>query len=302
MKLSISDEVKRGGAVVALESSVIAQGLPHPENLHAARACEEVVRRAGAIPAIVGIIGGEIVVGLSADHVRRLADPKSNALKVGSSEIAYAVATGRDGGTTVSATCEIAARAGIRVFATGGIGGVHRGVTQHGDVSQDLWALSKFPVAIVCAGAKSVLDLPRTLEALETLAVPVVGVATNEFPSFYSKSSGLGLSQRVENAADAAKLARTRLETLGQGGMVFALPPPEATALPREEIERHLREALAYADSQKVSGKAVTPFLLKELSRRTEGRSLKANLALLEHNARFAAELAVALSRAPAAP
>jgi pseudouridine-5'-phosphate glycosidase len=203
------------------------------------------------------------------------------------------VATGRSGGTTVSATCELAAAAGIRVFATGGLGGVHRGFTEHLDVSQDLGALARFPVAVVCAGAKSVLDLAATLELLEALAVPVVGVGTNELPGFYTRTTGLALEHRVEWATDAARLAYVRFEQLGQGGLVFALPPPDETALKGAVVERHLKAALEAATLARVTGKAITPFLLSELSRRTRGASLAANLALLENNARFAGLLAV---------
>jgi pseudouridine-5'-phosphate glycosidase len=194
----------------------------------------------------------------------------------------------------------VAAAAGIRVFATGGIGGVHRGVAEQMDISQDLWALARFPVAVVCAGAKSVLDLPKTLEALETAAVPVLGVGTDELPSFYSRSSGLPLEHRVEDAAGAAAICRARFETLGQGGLLFTVPPPEETALPRAEVELHIASALAEAERQGIRGKAVTPFLLSEMARRTSGKTLRANLALLTNNARFAGQLAVAYAQGAA--
>lgn len=299
MRPRLSEEVARalaeGRPVVALETSVVAQGLPSPENLRAASECEEAVREAGAVPAPVALLDGEVRVGLSAQELRRLAEGREALLKVGSRDLAVGVARGRSGGTTVSATCEVAAAVGIRVFATGGIGGIHRGVAEHLDISQDLWALSRFPVAVVCAGAKSVLDLPKTLEALEALAVPVIGVGASELPSFYSVSSGLSLEHRVDGAEEGAELMRARFDALGQqGGVVFALPPPEDTALPREEVEGHLSEALAAAEGQGVRAKAVTPFLLAELSRRTQGRTLRANLALLAHNARFAGRLASA--------
>jgi pseudouridine-5'-phosphate glycosidase len=206
-----------------------------------------------------------------------------------------AVADAATGGTTVSATCELAAAAGIRVFATGGLGGVHRGAEEHFDISQDLPAIARFAVAVVCAGAKSVLDLPKTMELLETLSVPVIGVATDELPGFYTATTGLKLEHQVANATQAARLVRARLDELGQGGMVFAVPPPEKTALKASEIERHLKAALAVAKRKKIGGKAVTPFLLAQLSARTKGKSLAANLALLENNARFAAQMAVAL-------
>lgn len=298
MRLAFGDEVQRGldrrAPLVALETSVVAQGLPAPQNLEAARACEEAIRRAGAVPASLAVIDGLVKVGLSGDELRRLAEGGEKVMKLGVRDLAPAMASLRTGGTTVSASVEIAARAGIRVFATGGIGGVHRGVAETLDVSQDLLAISRAPVAVVCAGAKSVLDLPKTLEALEALAVPVVGVGTNDFPSFFCRTSGLALDHRVEGPEDAARLLTIRFQELQQGGLVLALPPPASTALPAAELEKHLAAALAEADARDVRGKAVTPFLLSELSRRTSGRTLKANLALLENNARFAGELAVA--------
>jgi pseudouridine-5'-phosphate glycosidase len=300
MSFRYSDEVRRAldakAPLVALETSVVAQGLPYPDNLGAARACEEAVRRAGAVPAPIAVVDGEVWIGLEEAAMRRLAEGKERLMKLGSRDLAVAVALKASGGTTVSATCELAAAAGIRVFATGGLGGVHRGVSEHWDISQDVGALARYPVAVVCAGAKSVLDLPKTMEAMETAGVPVIGVGTSELPSFYSRSSGLPLEHRVEDASMAARVARARVE-LGQGGLVFALPPPEEVALPRADVELHIAAALAEADRQGVRGKAVTPFLLSELAKRTGGKSLKANLALLTNNARFAGELAVALAR-----
>jgi pseudouridine-5'-phosphate glycosidase len=300
MNFRYAEEVRRAldakAPLVALETSVVAQGLPYPENLNAARACEEAVRRAGAVPAPIAVVDGEVWVGLEEGALRRLAEGKEKLMKLGSRDLAVAVALKASGGTTVSATCELAAAAGIRVFATGGLGGVHRGASEHWDVSQDIGALARYPVAVVCAGAKSVLDLPKTMEALETAGVPVIGVGTDELPSFYSRGSGLPLEHRVDDAATAARIVHARL-ALGQGGLVFALPPPGEVALPAHEVELHIASALAEAEHHNVRGKAVTPFLLSELARRTGGRSLKANLALLTNNARFAGELAVALAR-----
>lgn len=294
MHEEVRTALAEGRGVVALETSVVAQGLPPPHNLAAARACEAAVRRAGAVPATIAVLDGVPVAGLTGDELERLADGREQLLKVGSRDLAMAHADRRSGGTTVSATCEIAAAAGIRVFSTGGLGGVHRGVAEHLDVSQDLWALSRFAVAVVCAGAKSVLDLPKTLEVLETLAVPVIGVGTREFPSFYSTHSGLMLEHQVTDATHAARVARARFEALGQGGLVFALPPPEATSLPSAEIELLLGEALFAAQRDGVRGKDVTPFLLSTLAKASGGRTLRANLALLEHNAAFAGALAAA--------
>lgn len=299
MKLVFSAEVQRakkaGRALVALETSVLAQGLPFPRNLEAAARCEAAVREAGATPAAIAVIDGRIHVGLDEAQTKALAKGKGLP-KLGSRDLAVAVAQQRTGGTTVSATCELAARAGIQVFATGGLGGVHRGVAEDLDISQDLPAIARWPVAVVCAGAKSVLDLPKTLELLETLAVPVIGVGTNELPGFYSRETGLPLEHRVDDANDAAQVLKARL-ALGQGGLVFAVPPPKKTAMSRAGIERHLKAALVLAKKRGISGKAATPFLLGEMVRRTKGRTLEANLALLENNARFAGRLAVAASR-----
>jgi pseudouridine-5'-phosphate glycosidase len=297
MPLRIAPEVRAaldsGAPVVALESSVIAQGLPWPHNLESARACEHAVRAAGAVPATTAVVDGGLCVGVSSAELERLAS--GNGLwKVGSRDLAIAVSSGATGGTTVSATCELAARAGVRVFATGGLGGVHRGVAEDLDVSQDLAALARFPVAVVCAGAKSVLDLPKTLELLESLGVPVVGVGTRDFPAFYARSSGLALEHSVPDAATAAKLLHARFDLLTQSGVVLALPPPGATALDPDEVERLVSAALEDARAQRVQGKAVTPFLLREVARRSGGRTLAANLALLTANAAFAAEVAVA--------
>ncbi|MBJ6762939.1 pseudouridine-5'-phosphate glycosidase [Myxococcaceae bacterium JPH2] len=302
MDFHFSDEVRRalakGQPLVALETSVVAQGLPYPENLAAARACEEAVRRAGAVPAPIAVVDGEIWIGLEDAAMRRLAEGKEKLLKLGSRDLAVAVAQRASGGTTVSATCELAAAAGIRVFSTGGIGGVHRGASEHWDISQDIAALSRYPVAVVCAGAKSVLDLPKTMELLETAGVPVIGVGTDELPSFYSRSSGIPLEHRADDADTAARIARARFEALGQGGVLYTVPPPEEAALPRNEVELHIASALADAEKQGVRGKAVTPFLLGEMAKRTGGKSLKTNLALLVNNARFAGALAVAYARA----
>ena len=300
MKLVVSREVsaarRSGRALVALETSVLAQGLPFPANAEAASRCDRAVRAAGAIPVPMAVIAGRLCAGLDEGQLQLLLRG-SDLLKVGERDLALAMAFQRTGGTTVSATCAMAAAAGVAVFATGGLGGVHRGAEQDFDISQDLLAVSRWPVGVVCAGVKSVLDLPRTLELLETLGVPVVGVGTRELPGFYSRETGLQLEHQVADAADAARVLRARRE-LGQGGVLFCLPPPEATALPRRSVERHLDQALALARRRQISGKAVTPFLLAQLAARTRGRSLRANLALLEHNAAFAGRLAVELARA----
>jgi len=291
----VRDALASGRPVVALETSVVAQGLPRPHNLQAARACEQAVRDAGAVPAATAVVDGVLRVGLERAELERLAS-EAGLLKLGSRDLCVAAAQQRTGGTTVSATCELAASVGVRLFATGGIGGVHRGVEREWDISQDLQALARFPVAVVCAGAKSILDLPKTLEHLEALGVPVVGVRTGEFPAFFSASSGLALEHRVEDPGAAAAVVHARLSQLGQGGMVLAQPPPAEVALPREQVEEEIRRALSEAVAQGISGKAVTPFLLGRVAALTGGRSVGVNLALLVSNARLAAEVAVALS------
>ncbi len=294
MKLVYSAEVAAARRtlkpLVALETSVLAQGLPYPHNVEAAKRCEAAVRDEGAIPAPMAVIDGQLFVGLDAAQTRLLVTGK-NLMKIGSRDLSIAVARKATGGTTVSATCEMAAEAGIFVFATGGIGGVHHG--DQFDISQDLAAIARFPVAVVCAGAKSVLDLERTLELLETLAVPVVGIGTRELPGFYTRETGLKLEHQVDDPSEAAEMIRARRD-LKQGGMVFTLPPPQKTALKQAEVDKHVKAALALAKKKKIEGKAVTPFLLSEMVERTKGKTLAANLALLENNARYAAKIAVA--------
>ncbi len=295
MDVVLSDEVqaaqKAGLPLVVLESSVLAQGLPFPENLASARACEAAVRGAGAVPAMVAVVGGLVRCGLTAADVEALA--QGGARKVGARDLAPAVAARGLGGTTVSATCAVAGALGLPVFATGGIGGVHPGSS--GDVSEDLQALSRFSGMVVCAGAKSVLDLPRTLEALESLGILVVGYRTAEFPAFYACTSGLVLHHRVEEALSAAKLLRIHRDSLGQpSAVLLCVPPPEDVALSAAQLEAALASAHAAAAQQRISGQALTPFLLHQLVEVTGGRALRANVALLEQNARVAAEVAVA--------
>lgn len=300
MDVRLSDEVDRartaGTPIVVLESSVIAQGLPHPVNLEAARVSEEAVRQAGAVPAVVAVVDGVVRCGLSADEVRRLASGTERRWKVGVGELASAVLQRATGGTTVSATCAVAAACGLPVFATGGIGGVHRG--DGGDVSADLAALARYPGMVVCAGAKSVLDLPRTLEALEALGVPVLGYGTSEFPAFYADRSGLRLEQRADTPELAAEVLHAQRDRLGlPQAIVLAVPPPIDVALERDELDRALVAAEAEARREGVSGKAVTPFLLTRLVEATGGRTLRANVALLSTNAGVAGEVAVAYAK-----
>ena len=299
MEVRLSSEVAearaRSAPVVVLESSVIAQGLPHPVNLEAARVCEEAVRQAGAVPAVVAVVEGVVRCGLSAEEVRRLATGPDRPWKIGVGELASATLQKATGGTTVSATCAVAAACGLPIFATGGIGGVHRG--EAGDVSADLAALARYPGMVVCAGAKSVLDLPRTLEALEALGVPVLGYKTSEFPAFYADHSGLPLEHRADTPELAAEALRAQRALGLPQAIVLAVPPPVDVALDRDELDRALLAAEAEAKRQGVAGKAVTPFLLARLVEATGGRTLRANVALLAMNARVAGEIAVAYAR-----
>ena len=300
--IQISDEVATAlterRPIVALETSVVAQGLPPPINLESARRCAKAVRHGGAVPAAIGVLEGRILVGMSDGELQRLADPSRKPAKAGARELAAVCAQKGDAGTTVSATCAVAARAGIRVFATGGIGGVHRDSQQSGDVSADLTALSRIPVAVVCAGAKAILDLPRTVEMLETLGVPVLGFGTSEFPAFYRRESGLPVDRRFDAIASLAAAVRAHF-TLGLGsGVLIANPIPEADAMALPLYASALDSALASAAEAGVRGRAVTPFLLERMRSITGGESVRANLALLRNNARVAAALAAALRTA----
>jgi pseudouridine-5'-phosphate glycosidase len=288
-----------GAPVVALESTVISHGLPRPHNLETVRGMEAAIRAGGAVPATIAVLGGKLVVGVSAGELAFLAESKDVA-KVSRADLAWVVASGRAGATTVATTALIAARAGIRVFATGGIGGVHRGVEETLDISADLTELARTPIAVVCAGAKAILDLPRTLELLETLGVPVVGYGTNELPAFYSRESGLMLQCRVDSAAEAARLMATQWGLGMTAGIVFANPVPAGSALPRRELEELIAKALVSAAAEKIQGKRVTPYLLEALSKGSGGRTLAANVALLLNNARVAAEIAAAYGQVTA--
>lgn len=294
----VADALAEGRAVVALESSVLAQGLPYPHNVDSTHACAKAIRTAGAIPAVTAIIAGVPCVGLSDADIDALIAPENVALKVGARDFAVAVAQKRFGATTVAGTCILADAAGIRLFATGGIGGVHREAERTFDISQDLQIMARTNVAVVTAGAKAILDLPRTLEVLETLAVPVIGLGTNRFPAFYLNDSGLPLEHRVDTANEAALILHTRWDLLGEkGGVVFANPIDEAHAADPALIEGAIDEALTFAKAKGIKGKAVTPFLLSTVAQRTQGESMKANLALLESNACKAAQIAIALAQ-----
>lgn len=302
--MRVAEEVRAalaaGRAVVALETSVVAQGLPPPDNLEAARRQAAAVRAAGAVPAAVAVVAGEVVVGASDAELERLADPARRAAKASARDLAPLAAAGADAGTTVSATVWAAERAGIRTFATGGVGGVHRlppgaAPSAAGDVSADLAEIARRRVCVVSAGPKAILDLPATAEALETLGVPVLGWATSEMPAFWSDASGVPLEHRVDSAREAARVLRLHWEGLGRTEGVLVLVPPPAP-LPRHEIEAAVTAALDEARARGVRGKAVTPFLLDAVGRVTGGRSREANLALLERNAGVAGEIAAALA------
>ncbi len=299
--LEIRDEVRTalaaGKGVVALESTLIAHGLPPPQNIGTARAMEAAVRESGSVPATIGILDGRIIVGLTGKEIERLAEAK-DVVKVSRADLAAVVAGERTGATTVASTMLIAAMARIRTFATGGIGGVHRGGENSMDVSADLTELGRTQVAVVCAGAKAILDLSRTLEVLETLGVPVVGFGTQEFPAFYCRDSGLGLLHSIGTPHEAAEIMKSQwgLQSAQMGGILFVNPPPAESALPKQEMETFIEKALAEATKQGVKGKAVTPFLLREVARLSEGKTLRANMDLLVSNARLAGQIAAAFA------
>ena len=299
-EMAVSPEVKSALAdrrpVVALESTIITHGMPYPANAETAREVEAEVCAGGAVPATIAIIGGRLHVGLEPDQLEALASAKSVA-KASRRDMALVVSAKRSAGTTVATTMLIAARAGIPIFATGGIGGVHRGAELSFDVSADLIELSRTPVTVVCAGAKSILDLPKTLELLETYGVPVVGYRTDEFPAFFSRSSGLRVDARLdtpEAVADAIGAHRLLGMT---GGMLICNPLPADEEVPAAEMTPRIEAAIAEAAAKGVSGKDLTPYLLARLVELTGGRSLKANRALIKYNARLAAEIAVALGK-----
>ncbi len=289
----VAAALEQGRAVVGLETTVIAHGLPAPENLETARAMQQAVRAAGAVPAAIGLSEGRVRVGLTGEEIARLASA-GDTLKVSRRDLARVLAERRAGATTAAATLACAARAGIRVLATGGIGGVHRGGERSLDVSADLGELARSAVAVVCAGAKSILDLPRTLEVLETHGVPVLGFGSEEFPAFFARGSGLALEARVDDAEAAAAVMRAHWGLGLGGGMVIAVPPPEAAAIDMGRLERWTEQALGEAEAGRIRGKEVTPFLLARLAELSEGGTLAANVALLQQNARVAGRIAVA--------
>jgi pseudouridylate synthase len=286
-----------GRPIVALESTIVAHGMPYPENVRTAREVETLIRGLGAEPATIALIGGRIRIGLADDELELLGR-SGDAAKVSRRDLPAVLASGGLGATTVAGTMICAALAGIEVFVTGGIGGVHRGAPESFDISADLQELAKTSVAVVCAGAKSILDIGLTLEYLETHGVPVLSCEQNNFAAFYTRDSGFRADFRLDDAAAQARFIRTKWELGLAGGVLLSTPVPEAAAMAREEIDALTRQALAEAKAQGITGKAVTPFLLARIKALTGGRSLATNIALIKHNAEVGARLALALAHA----
>jgi pseudouridylate synthase len=300
--LDIAPEVQAalhaGQAVVALESTIISHGMPYPQNVATALQVEDTVRQHGAVPATVAIVGGRLKAGLSHAEIEQLGRAGHAVAKVSRRDMAFMVATQASGATTVAATMLIAAMAGIRVFATGGIGGVHRGAQESFDVSADLQELAQTPVAVVCAGAKSILDLRLTLEYLETHGVAVVGYQTDALPAFFTRDSAFRVDYRLDSAAEIAAVLKAQWAMGLKGGMVVANPIPEQYAMPRAAIDQAIEQALQEAAEQGIAGKASTPFLLARVNQLTGGDSLASNIQLVLNNARLAAAIAVAYASA----
>lgn len=291
----VADARAEGRPIVALESTIITHGMPFPQNLETARLVEATVRDAGATPATIAVMGGQLHIGLSKDKLAALAETK-DAMKLSRADLAACLASGRTGATTVAATMIAAHLAGIDVFATGGIGGVHRGAENSFDISADLHELARTPVTVVAAGAKAILDLDKTLEVLETLGVPVIGFGQDELPAFWSRTSGLAAPLRMDTAAEIAAAHRMRVRLGLDGGQLVANPIPADNEIPREEITPAIEAALAEADRQGIAAKEVTPFLLQRIFELTKGRSLEANIALVRNNARLGAAIAAAIA------
>ncbi|HSQ19209.1 MAG TPA: pseudouridine-5'-phosphate glycosidase [Blastocatellia bacterium] len=297
----VTRAVRESVPIVALESTVITHGLPHPFNLETALACEEAIRQQGSMPATLGIIDGIPTAGLSEDEIRQFATGKnpdgSLIEKVGLNNLAGVMVKRGWGATTVASSLILARLAGVRVFSTGGIGGVHRGAAETLDISADLTALANTPVVCVCAGAKAILDLPKTLEHLETLGIPVVGYRTEDFPAFYSRTSGLPIDVRVETPDEAADVAVCHWRMGSASAVLVCAPVPVEFEIPVTTIERACAEAIAMANRQSIRGKALTPFLLSQMEGLTGGGLLQANRALLVNNASVAAKIAMSLSK-----
>lgn len=292
---SIALSLQNGLPVVALESAVITHGLPFPQNLELARQMEREVRDENASPATIAVIAGKVHIGLEDDELQKLADPGNPSRKISRRDFGIASARGENGGTTVAGTLIAASAVGIRVFATGGIGGVHRNAPF--DISADLQELGHTPMIVVCAGAKAILDLPATLEVLETMGIPVLGFQTEELPAFYSRESGLPVTLRVENVNEVVSIASFQWRTGLKGAVLVVVPPPQEYAIPAAIMSDVVERALAEAEVRQIRGSAVTPFLLNRVAELSHGNSLQSNLALLKNNACLAAKIAVEWSR-----
>ena len=290
----IYQAIRAGDPIVALESTVIAHGLPHPQNLETAFDLEQIVRDRGAVPATIGVFEGKFFVGLTREQIEQLGTRK-DIRKISRRDLAIAAAKKLTCATTVATTAFIAHKAGIRVFATGGIGGVHRG--DGTDISADLVELVRTPITVVCSGAKIVLDLPATREWLETFGIPVLGWQCDEFPAFYSRSAGLDVDERIDSPAEAAAIIRARDNLDLSSALLVTVPVPSDFELEREQLEDLLQESLKLAVEQEIMGKEITPFLLSQLSERSQGETLNANIALLRNNTRVAADIAVELNK-----
>ena len=297
--LTFTEEVKHALGnhlpVVALETTIISHGMPYPQNIKTAKEVEQIIHHNGAVPATIGIMDGKIKIGLTNEELEKFATSKT-VEKVSRRDLPYILSTGKIGATTVSTTMIGAALAGIKVFATGGIGGVHREGEQTMDISADLTELSRTNVAVVCAGVKSILDIGRTLEYLETQGVPVIGYQCDKFPSFYSRESGFRIDFRLDVPEQIAMLMKTKWELGLNGGIVIANPVPEAYAMNRREIENVIVQAIQEAKEKGITGKQVTPFLLNRIKQITKGKSLETNISLVKHNAEVATKIAIALT------
>ncbi|MBR3874639.1 MAG: pseudouridine-5'-phosphate glycosidase [Clostridia bacterium] len=299
--LSVSPEVEAaiaaGKPVVALESTIISHGMPYPQNVETALNVEKIIREAGAIPATIAIIKGKITVGLSADEIEYLGKKGLSVIKASRRDLPVLLARGEDGATTVTTTMIGAALAGVRVFATGGIGGVHRGAETTMDISADLEELAQTPVMVICAGAKSILDLGLTLEYLETKGVPVIGYQTEELPAFYTRKSGFKVDYRMDTAKEIADAFRVKLDMGLAGGMLVTNPIPEEYSMDPDYINKNIADAIEECDRLGIKGKETTPFLLDKIQKLTGGDSLKSNIQLVFNNARLGAQVAQELCR-----
>lgn len=292
----VADALATKKPVVALESTIISHGLPYPENLETARDLEQTIRNRGAVPATIAVIDGVAKAGLTDDELTLLSTPTSEILKLSRRDLPFAFSQNRNGATTVAATMVIAAAAGIQIFATGGIGGVHRGAEQSFDISADLTELARSDVAVICAGPKAILDIPATVEYLETLGVPVIGYHCDMMPAFWSRQSEVEVTYRMDTASEIAELCRHKWGNGLSGGVLIANPVPEADEIASSDIEQAISQALAGAQKDGVSGKQLTPYLLEHIRHITDGASLKSNKALVQNNAELAADIAIAMA------